>query len=376
VLDIKSCWGQLEEYSSSIFLSWSWIGSWLSAIKNKSNVYAIYFYTHTNKLVGMAFLTKDKVRRRKIFTLNIISLNESITNDTQFIIEYNNILYNPDYRDDVFFSFFDLLRNGPIKFDELQLHAFDVNNAPDIETMASSNKFHYLCEKTSKTNFADLSDFTNNPDDFLLTLSKNKREQIRRSIRFFEKLGESNMEIASSKDQALKYFNAMGKLHQAYWTSKGRPGSFSNDTWTEFHKHLITNNPDNIQLIKLSFGDHVVGYLYNFIDSTSVYSMQSGFNYGKDKNDRPGLVLHYYAIYHAICSKQQKYDFLVGDAQYKRSLSNAFNTCAWIQVQNKTIPVIMENMSVKCYRFLKNTLKPITNTFLHLIKRNGNLSIK
>lgn len=368
VLDIKPCWRQLEKYSSSIFLSWTWIGSWLSTIKDKSNVYSINFYTHTNKLVGAAFLTKDKVRRRKVFTLNIISLNETITNDTQFIIEYNNILYNPDYKNEVFYSFFDFLRNGHIRFDELQLHAFDINHAPDLGIIARSYKFYYLCEKISKVNFVDFGGLTGNPDAYLPTLSKNKREQIRRSVRFFEKFGNPDMEIASSRDQALKFFDAMGRLHQAYWTSKGCPGSFSNDTWIEFHKHLITNNPDNIQLIKLSFGDHIVGYLYNFIDNTSVYSIQSGFNYGKDKNNRPGLVLHYYAIRHAISSKRQKYDFLVDDTQYKRSLSNAFNICSWIQIQNKTPPVIIENMSVKCYRFLKATLKPITATFLRSTK--------
>ncbi len=361
---IKSCWHQLEHYRSSIFLSWSWIGAWLVSINEKVKISAIYFHNSDNDLVGMAFLVKEKIRRRRLFTLDVISLNETTSNKLQFIIEYNNILHNPNYRDSIYIAFFDFLKNSPLSFDELQLHTLDKNNIPNIKHLANSAGFGYLCEKESNANFVELCRYSNDPDKFITTLSKNKREQVRRSIRYFKKFGEMHMEMASCEKQALEFFNDLGTLHQKYWVNKGNSGSFSNKNWVEFHSHLITNNFNNIQIIKLSFGDHIVGYLYNFIDNKTVYSIQSGFNYGPDKNNRPGLVLHYFAIRHAIDNNFDEYDFLVGDNQYKRSLSNSHNTCSWIQVQNNTKIIRLENISIKSVRLIQHSF----TAFIQLLK--------
>ena len=351
--DIEKRWKLLEKYRTSIFLSWSWMKSWLKAVNDLTDVYVLCFYTTKGELAGIAFLSNERVRRRKLFKLIFFSLNETVNSKTKFIIEYNNILHDPAYRDDIYFSFFDLFKNCLVDFDEIKLNAIDLDNIPDIKVLAKNNNFKYLCEKTSDAHYVNLNNFKNEPDRYIASLSKNKREQIRRSIKYFQQFGDENLEIASNTQQALLFFQELGILHQIYWTQKGHPGSFSNKYWVAFHEYLISNFFEKIRIVKLSYGEHVVGFLYNFIDCDSEYSIQSGFNYTNHKNNRPGLVLHYLAIRQAISDNLFRYDFLVGESQYKESLSNMHNTCAWIQIQNNTSPILYENIAIRFTRFIK-----------------------
>ena len=357
---IKQDWQQLEEFCTNIFLTWIWIGPWLTSVHKKTTIYSISFHSKNGGLVGMAFLTKDTIKRRVFFTIKTISLNETNNRNTQYIIEHNDILCNQSFKKEIYAAFFELLKKWPYRFDELQLHALNNHNKKNIKSLCVKNNFNYLCEKTSTAYYVDLSIFNKNPDNYTASLSKNKREQIRRSIKYLKQFGDMNLSIAESTEQALSFFDSLGKLHQQYWVAKGQPGSFSNKNWRDFHTEIIRNNLMNTQLIRLSFGSHIVGYLYNLIDSHTSYSIQSGFNYGSDNNNRPGLILHYYAICYAISNNKREYDFLAGDAQYKRSLSNAYRNFSWIQIQNPSIIITMENLAVRLFRSLKKTTSRIT----------------
>lgn len=349
-------WGKLEKYRSSIFLSWAWMDAWLTTVQDMAEIYTINFYTPENILVGIAFFAKEKIRRRKLFIVDTLSLNETNNTKTKFIIEYNNILHNPKYSDDVFFSFFELFSNSIIKCDELHLNALDTQNIPDYKKLSNQHRVHYIHKEQSIANYVTLERFNNCADNYIKSLSKNKREQIRRSIKYFSHFGEKKLTIAKSKEQALEFFDELGKLHQKYWLNKTHSGSFSNPYWVSFHNKIIKNNFDNIFLAKISFGGHICGYLYNFIDNNCMYSIQSGFDYGCEKNNRPGLVSHYYALCYAIENNYSKYDFLAGDSQYKRSFSNSKTDLSWIIIQNPSVSSGVENLLIKGFRLLKKII--------------------
>lgn len=353
VSDIKSCWERLEKYSSSIFLSWAWIGPWLATIKNETAIYSLYFINKENSVVGLAFITQTRIHRRKFFNINQLSLNESEKKGTKFIIEYNSILHTPEYREAVYYSFIDFLANSTIKFDEIKLNAIDMQNTPDIKALCDKFKLHHIEEETSKAWYADLAQFKNNPDSYPGSLSKNKREQIRRSIKYFLQYGEEEVKFAANKDEALEFFDQLGLLHQKYWTEKGLSGSFANKKWVTFHKTLIRDFFKNVQLIRISYGNHLVGYLYNLIDDGIAYSMQSGFNYSTDKNDRPGIVSHYLITRHYITCSVQKYEYLAGELQYKKSLSTDFNHLGWNIIQKKSVKMRIENFFVWLARLIR-----------------------
>ena len=62
-------------------------------------------------------------------------------------------------------------------------------------------------------------------------------------------------------------------------------------------------------------------------------SYQSGYHPGPDNRHHPGLVMHYLAIERAMRAGFQVYDFLAGEARYKRSLAAPGEALLWCRLQ-------------------------------------------
>jgi len=121
-------------------------------------------------------------------------------------------------------------------------------------------------------------------------------------------------------------------LHQAYWQQKGLPGSFANPFFNEFHAELIRSHfaEGSIQLLRMSAGKAVLGYLYNFVDQGRVYNYQSGYDYElcQKQYSRPGFVTHVYAVELNRTAGHHIYDFMAGDSEYKQLLGSLLPT--WV----------------------------------------------
>jgi len=73
-----------------------------------------------------------------------------------------------------------------------------------------------------------------------------------------------------------------------------------------------------------------------FVHDGWVAAYQSGFDFGPDADRlRPGLICHLMAIQHYRRAGMRRYDFLGGEARYKRSLANAEIPLVWLDVRHK-----------------------------------------
>jgi len=176
------------------------------------------------------------------------------------------------------------------------------------------------------------------PDiDPLDGFSANTRQQLRRSLRAWAEIGPLTFTIAPP-GQADGYLEALADLHQRYWTSRGKPGAFAEPFFHRFHHALLNRASEHqsVDLIRVSAGDRVAGYLYNFVHDGWVAAYQSGFDFGPDAGRlRPGLVCHLMAIRHYRATGMRRYDFLGGEARYKRSLADAEIPLVWLDVRHK-----------------------------------------
>jgi CelD/BcsL family acetyltransferase involved in cellulose biosynthesis len=158
-------------------------------------------------------------------------------------------------------------------------------------------------------------------------------------------LGPIAITAASTPEEAQYYLNELKVLHQKYWREKGMPGSFSNPEWEKFHRALINDRFEKgeIQLICICAGDHIIGYLYNFVKYGRVSVLQSGFAYEHSNALHPGYVSHYLAIQYNLERGEVLYDFLAGDARYKESLSDGNSQLVWVVIQKKRIRYLVED---------------------------------
>lgn len=184
--------------------------------------------------------------------------------------------------------------------------------------------------------FADLSAVP-----FLDSRTANTRQQIRRSDRSYAESGPLTLERAATPEAALAFLDALAVLHQAAWIARGKPGAFANPFFRRFHRALIAEgfSRGEIDLLKITAGPRVVGYLYNFVHRGTVLAYQSGFDYaGARTHEKPGLSAHHLAIQDAQSRGLTRYHFLAGDSRYKRSLSTGADTLYWAEIDPPLSP--------------------------------------
>ncbi len=170
-------------------------------------------------------------------------------------------------------------------------------------------------------------------------LSANTRQRLRQSLRAWEKIGPLKLDIAAGPDEAEAYLQALKVLHQHYWVGRGKPGAFAEPFFERFHRALIRRpgQGQSVDLIRVSAGDRTLGYLYNLVQDGWVAAYQSGFDFGPDADRlRPGLICHLLAAQHYRAASMRLYDFLGGEAQYKRSFADTETELLWLDVRPRS----------------------------------------
>jgi CelD/BcsL family acetyltransferase involved in cellulose biosynthesis len=189
--------------------------------------------------------------------------------------------------------------------------------------------------ETHSSPFVDLAAIRAARSNYLDTLSSNARYQIRRSMRRYGAAGPLCIRRAETIEEAYAFFGSLAELHQATWTRRGKPGAFANRNFVTFHRELIGRAfpRREIDLLRVSAGSSVVGYLYNFRYHGMVLTYQSGFAYAlADSHRKPGLTCHALAIELYLGEGEQIYDFLAGDDRYKLTMANASAKQYWVSI--------------------------------------------
>jgi CelD/BcsL family acetyltransferase involved in cellulose biosynthesis len=99
-----------------------------------------------------------------------------------------------------------------------------------------------------------------------------------------------------------------------------------------FHRCLLRRAVPlgQAEIVTVRAGPRVLAHLYNFIWRGRVLSYQSGVDIDADPKAKPGLVAHLAAMRHYAARGLIEYDFLAGEARYKRSLATEIDEQLWI----------------------------------------------
>ena len=190
---------------------------------------------------------------------------------------------------------------------------------------------------------------------FIDTLSKKRRNQLRRSLRHYEESGPVSLVEAADREQALEFFAGLKELHTRRRQSRGEGGAFANPDWEQFHRQLILEQFDagEIQLLRVSNARTTIGYLYNLIWRKQVYVMQTGFTMTDDRRDQPGYVVHALAIAHNRDRGMSSYDLMHGDSLYKQILCGENRKLVWAVMQRPLMKFRVENAVVALVRHVR-----------------------
>lgn len=340
--DIEPAWTELLECTGekSAFLSATWVGCWLESFGDRMKTSGLVWTDTGGKVVGCA-LTSLGSGRFGPFRVSRSFLNASGVPGVG--CEHNDVLAVPEYRDRVLDDLVRVFRQ--INADEFALVGV---REKLFEELASrwprGNRNGFISESP----YVSLSDIRAAGRPYLSELSSSTRAQIRRSIRRYqERLGAPSIRVASSAGQAAAWFSELVALHEERWRSKGQVGAFADADTRGFHEMLIERAAGmsgetelSVDLVRVCFGDQIIGILYSFVYRGNVHFYQSGLRYHDDARLKPGLVAHALTIEQCVERGDDEYDFLGGEphpVRYKRSLSTDARTLAWIELQAPTM---------------------------------------
>ena len=353
--DIKQEWNELQKHADcSYFQSWGWVETWLSLIAIELQPVVVRVWSE-NRLVGIGLFVSKDIKRRVVFQSRAMYLNEYPFDGKNMITECNGLLVAKDHESDVYSEVVAYLLQTFNDHDEFCFGAMLESTARFITEQTLTEDASCIVNEESVSRYIDLSDFQPGVDSYLASLSRNRRGQIRRSIRLYDNEGSLQIEKAENVEQALHYLDRLKVLHTDYWRSKGKGGSFSNPLWEKFHRTLIQKRfePGEIQLLKVSNHQGEIAYIYNFVLNKHVYVVQTGFIRSEDKRLMPGYVAHSMAIAYNRSKVMRIYDLMHDDVLYKRILCNRVCKLQWLVIQRKRLKFTAETMTVALVRFLR-----------------------
>lgn len=355
ISEIERIWCGLQaQCPHDYFLSWGWISTWLESLPKDVDVRLIVGLVQDQPV--LAFFV-GSARRRKYGFLPTRLLALNTTGNRYFdllYIEYNSVLALPSLK----FSLADLLHwLGNKRWHEFSLPGLSSEFVQQMGLLGSESptSVGVLLEEESSAYFVDLAKVREAKMDYLGLLSSNKRSQIRRSIKEYEKEGEVRIQAAQSVAEALEMLSALAELHQEEWQKRGKPGVFSNPYLMDFHRKLIASRFEagEIQILRVFTLQATIGYLYNFVYGDKVLFYQSGLKYRPGNLYRPGLVSHYFSIMQNARTDMRVYDFMAGEAGYKSSLATDSVPMYWVRLVNGRLRLSVERTVLSLKERLK-----------------------
>lgn len=325
-------WRALEARSTcSIFLSWLWIGSWLAVIcpKHTARLVSVEF---EGRCVAMALFTL----RRRFYGIGPrhLRLHETGNRDLDSLtIEYNGLLSESGHERDALAA---LVRHLVEAGGWLSLHlpGLDADAVPHESFLLPGIE---LRRTVRPTYHVALDELRGRQSDYVDSLSSGTRAKIRRTGRKIAGLaGEIGLEHAASASHKQEFFSKLIVLHQAHWSEdESAGGAFKDRQIIEFHRRLIEGSSAQagVQLLRVTAGTETLGYVYGLSWRGITYFYQAGIDYRRfGLCGSPGLFLLSHAVQHALDQGMTRYEFMAGNAPYKRTLGSAEGRMLWLSL--------------------------------------------
>ncbi|MFV1984917.1 MAG: GNAT family N-acetyltransferase, partial [Thiohalomonadales bacterium] len=243
--------------------------------------------------------------------------------------DYLGLIGSQENNEEVLNLIVDVILNMKIEWDSLNITS--MGTCKELAT-----KLNVRCDKQGLSRLLTIDahipciKLKKNWDEYLSELSSNRRSQVRRSRRKFEKLPNSRFYIWENEKDLSTVVDLLIELHHKRWKGRAEQYAFSSSEYVLFHREIIQMlfSKDLIRLCCLEVDGRIIAILYCYKWNKKYYYFQGGIDpdYASLK---PGAVLMSYSIEQAIKEGEEVFDMLKGDYSFKRSLAKQENI-TWV----------------------------------------------
>ncbi len=341
---IEEAWRSLYERSGASFsMSPTWLGAWWATMHDapvepfgSRRVLAVAVRDGADTLRGLLMLSRRWARVAGVPRVRLEVLGTGEPRADEVCTDYATLLAEPPDRSAVAEAVVGALGSLDEPWDEL-LIPYARRDDEGVRALTAAFVQRSMDVRTEGESGAGFAALPDSFEGYLDSLPKKHRYAARRSVQDFETWaaaeGGLSFERASHPNDLEEAVTTLVSLHAARW---GEPNIFSSARFRRFHeavmRAMMRGVDGTLSLWTLRAGRRPVASLYNIEHGGVVYNYQAGRAVDLPKGIKPGFVAHVYAIRRAIDARCYEYDFLPGDALYKRQLGNARRETATLRV--------------------------------------------
>jgi CelD/BcsL family acetyltransferase involved in cellulose biosynthesis len=358
---LQQKWQALYEHSdSSVFTSWNWIAAWIDSIPGNILVLEA---TNEERSLGLGLFCANA--KSTMFGLTVKQLwlhKKGNKKYDQIWTECNDFLLDTKLQSVVRDKMINYLIEQKELWNELYIGLSNPNVIRTFEEKIATKRVD-INSNSFEVNLANKASV----EDYLQELSKNTRKQILRSKKLLEGEGELLLKFAATDTEKQQYFSDIASIHIDKWGDTEFGSGFSNDIFNVFHKNIIfnENNTDYCRLYQLALNDNPLAYIYIIKDKSVWNFYLSAIKTHPDNRIKVGLLAHTLVIEQAILNNALSYNFLAGEARYKRSMSNVPESNQQLVCFYRPTLIIRIR---ECLRMLKNIF---SSKYLSLAKSSN-----
>jgi len=291
--------------SDTLFLTWEWQSTWWEHLgEGELYLIAVRDGGHLSGIAPLYLTTSDDGLK----TLSVVGCRD--------VSDYLDLIATSGQEERIYGALLDWLESD-------EAPAWDL---ADLCNIPSASPTHSLLAETAAdrgyqvhTEVEDICPIIPLPatwDDYLNSLSKKQRHEIRRKIRRAEGGGQINWYVVNEEHDLAAEMDAFIELHQKSHVDKDE---FMDAQMKGFFHAAaqVLHEAGWLQLAFMEVNGEKAATMLNFDYQDSILVYNSGYNPHKYARLSPGIVLLSYCIQWAIELGRSKFDFLRGDEEYK-----------------------------------------------------------
>jgi CelD/BcsL family acetyltransferase involved in cellulose biosynthesis len=304
---LKPDWNELVHRSccDTLFLTWEWQSTWWEHLGQGQLLLLAFRHEEDGRLVGLAPLFSSQQEGRP--GLNVIGCRD--------VSDYLDLIIEVGQEEAVYQALLDYLeKEGP------EWDCFDLCNLP--EASSTHTRLRELAEERGYQTLVEVEDvcpiitLPDTWDDYLMSLDKKQRHEIRRKLRRAEGGADADFYVVGPEHDLDAEMEAFIDLHQK---SAPEKDAFMDPEMQDFFYAAARALQEQgwLQLCFVQIRDEKSASLLNFDYGDAILVYNSGYDPTRFRHLSPGIVVSARAIELAISLGREKFDFLRGDEVYK-----------------------------------------------------------
>jgi CelD/BcsL family acetyltransferase involved in cellulose biosynthesis len=365
--ELRRHWMQLHEADphASVFMSWEWQSAWWRHYGERQPLRIVTAWIGA-RLVGLAATYVQRASALPGFRARILRW---VGTGADTSPDDLGPLLAPQSRGQVATALADAVLDLHADWDVLHLTDLDRSGCfwAAMCAAADTRRRRRTEEQSARIAYIDLPPTW---DEYLASVHRDRRYAIRNTRRKLEAGTSIQFDVATRWRELEPLYERLVDLHTRRWSAKGVAHAFSTAEYIGFHRDAVKACAarDWVRFYALSENRDPIAMIYCYRFRRRVYYFQTGFDPAFERL-RPGLVLIGHAVEHAIGQRDEAFDFLRGEHQYKTQWARGVRETAALRVYGRGLAARAFRLRAESFQALKGWLRNRAPWLLRLRQR-------